>query len=229
MPNPTEINFVNSGGSLGGNINWTPGAPYPDPNNPEETIRDLAGTAIGAGMVWRGAWSSSTSYAVNDAVSLGGASYICILAHTNHTPPNATYWNVICSFAPPPRTTASKTTATLATNASESSSFAVAKSFYLLAIQFSCKARVVLYSTAAAQSADAARSWGTPPTPYTEHEVICDVQVAAGSFPFTWIMSPAAVGFNADGTPSTSIYYKIMNLDSSQAVTITLTYLPLES
>ena len=46
---------------------------------------------------WKGAWSGATAYVLNDAVSSGGSSYICILAHTNQVPPNATYWNVIAS------------------------------------------------------------------------------------------------------------------------------------
>jgi hypothetical protein len=45
------------------------------------------------GITWQGAWSAATAYVVGDAVSLNGSSYICILGHTNHTPPNATYWN----------------------------------------------------------------------------------------------------------------------------------------
>lgn len=62
-----------------------------------------AGDTIGGasqgpvGMTWQGAWNSATSYAVDDAVSSGGSSYICILANTNHAPPNATYWNVLAS------------------------------------------------------------------------------------------------------------------------------------
>jgi hypothetical protein len=46
---------------------------------------------------WKGAWSGATAYIVGDGVSSGGSSYICILAHTNQTPPNATYWGVIAS------------------------------------------------------------------------------------------------------------------------------------
>jgi hypothetical protein len=38
------------------------------------------------------AWSSSTAYVVGGLVSYGGIKYYCILANTNHTPPNATYW-----------------------------------------------------------------------------------------------------------------------------------------
>lgn len=37
-------------------------------------------------------WSSSATYEVGDVVSVGDVPYWCILAHTNHTPPNTTYW-----------------------------------------------------------------------------------------------------------------------------------------
>lgn len=40
----------------------------------------------------KGAWSGATAYSVGDVVALSGSSYVCILDHTNHTPPNATYW-----------------------------------------------------------------------------------------------------------------------------------------
>src|SRR5216683_5375811 len=45
-----------------------------------------------------GAWNSATAYKVNDVVNLNGTSYVCILAHTNFTPPNATYWTVLASI-----------------------------------------------------------------------------------------------------------------------------------
>jgi hypothetical protein len=51
----------------------------------------------GLGFTLLGAWSGATTYAVNDVVSLSGSSYACILAHTNHTPPNATYWTLLAS------------------------------------------------------------------------------------------------------------------------------------
>jgi hypothetical protein len=41
---------------------------------------------------YQGAWSSATAYVVGDEVLLGGLIYECVLANTNHTPPNATYW-----------------------------------------------------------------------------------------------------------------------------------------
>lgn len=52
----------------------------------------------GAGVInWLGAWSAVTAYEVNDAVSLNGSSYICTQAHTNQTPPNITYWDVLAA------------------------------------------------------------------------------------------------------------------------------------
>ena len=44
---------------------------------------------------WQGAWSSSTSYVVDDVVESGGNTYVCIAASTNNVPPNATYWELM--------------------------------------------------------------------------------------------------------------------------------------
>lgn len=48
-------------------------------------------------IIWKGAWSGATAYVVNDAVSVSGSSYICILANTNQTPPNSIYWEVLAA------------------------------------------------------------------------------------------------------------------------------------
>jgi hypothetical protein len=50
-----------------------------------------------AGLTWLGAWSDATDYIVDDAVDSDGSSYICILDHTNHQPPNGTYWEVLAA------------------------------------------------------------------------------------------------------------------------------------
>ena len=42
--------------------------------------------AAGGGVNWRGAWSSTTTYSVDDAVSYGGSSYIAIAGNTNQEP-----------------------------------------------------------------------------------------------------------------------------------------------
>ena len=38
-----------------------------------------------------------TTYVIDDAISYDWSSYICILWHTNETPPNGTYWEVLAS------------------------------------------------------------------------------------------------------------------------------------
>ncbi|MFK4538036.1 hypothetical protein ABIA00_006219 [Bradyrhizobium ottawaense] len=45
----------------------------------------------------KSAWSGSTAYAAGDVVTLSGSSYACVLDHTNHTPPKATYWQLLAS------------------------------------------------------------------------------------------------------------------------------------
>jgi hypothetical protein len=49
----------------------------------------------------RGAWSGATAYTVNDVVTLSGSSYACVLSHTNQTPPNTTYWQLLASKGDP--------------------------------------------------------------------------------------------------------------------------------
>ncbi|UPU00217.1 hypothetical protein J4G48_0020255 [Bradyrhizobium barranii subsp. apii] len=46
----------------------------------------------------KGAWSGATAYAAGDVVTLSGSSYVCVLDHTNNTPPNATYWQLLASI-----------------------------------------------------------------------------------------------------------------------------------
>lgn len=49
------------------------------------------------GAQWKGAWSNSAAYVIDDIVSINGSAYICILANTNQSPPNGTYWQLLAS------------------------------------------------------------------------------------------------------------------------------------
>lgn len=47
-------------------------------------------------LSWKGAWSSSTTYGVNDAVSYGGSSWVSVVANNvNHTPAAGAYWALL--------------------------------------------------------------------------------------------------------------------------------------
>lgn len=51
-----------------------------------QAAAEAAATAADVSKIeWQGAWLTATSYALNDAVSQGGSSYICIVAHTSGT------------------------------------------------------------------------------------------------------------------------------------------------
>jgi hypothetical protein len=55
-----------------------------------------AGSA-GTSFVWKGDYSPSTNYVVNDVVAHSGSTYVAILAGSAHVPTNATYWSLMVS------------------------------------------------------------------------------------------------------------------------------------
>lgn len=61
-----------------------------------EARRTLANFArdvrLASGLRYPDIWSSTVSYSIGDLTLRSGTSYRCILAHTNQSPPNATYW-----------------------------------------------------------------------------------------------------------------------------------------
>jgi hypothetical protein len=65
--------------------------------NSATSAANSATAAQVAKITWRGTWSGATAYVTSDAVTLNGTSYICKAGHTNFTPPNATYWDVLSS------------------------------------------------------------------------------------------------------------------------------------
>lgn len=54
-----------------------------------------AGATGAVGVNWLGAWNSSTTYAVRDAVSYNGSSFYAIASNTNQTPAAGAYWDVL--------------------------------------------------------------------------------------------------------------------------------------
>ena len=135
----------------------------------------------------------------------------------------------VASGASATRTTVAITTGALAANATENDSITVSKTFQLLTVQVSSYARVRLYSTAAARAADASRNVGALVPAGTMNGVIADIAMTPTIGITTWMMSPAAIGFNDDSPATQTIYMAITNLLSNPStITVTLTYLPLE-
>lgn len=59
------------------------------------TADQISQAAQASQFVWKGAWSSTTTYNASHAVSYNGASYIAKVQNTNQQPPNATYWDLL--------------------------------------------------------------------------------------------------------------------------------------
>ena len=61
-------------------------------NNIPVTFDPSTGDVTHVALNWRGAWSGSTNYRINDGVSYSGTNYIAIAESFNNTPPNVNYW-----------------------------------------------------------------------------------------------------------------------------------------
>ena len=68
------------------------------PTGPTSTVAGPTGSTGPTGANWQGPWSSFTSYAVGDAVSWLGGSYIATVANSGHDPTVYTgYWGVLAA------------------------------------------------------------------------------------------------------------------------------------
>lgn len=74
-----------------------------------------ANAADVAKIEWRGPWSDTTAYSVRDAVSHGGASYICNTAHINQPPPDTDYWDLLAEKGAVPASLSDLTDGQIAT------------------------------------------------------------------------------------------------------------------
>ena len=98
----TDASVVNSGTTSAAIFDFTiprgdkgeqgPQGPQGEPGEPGEDGLDIT---------WRGTYSASTSYVVNDAVYYNGGSYICIQNTTGNLPTNDTYWNLMAAQGAP--------------------------------------------------------------------------------------------------------------------------------
>ena len=123
------------------------------------------------------------------------------------------------------RASVSTTTATLNVNSSANATIIGFKGYALVSIQTSAAAWVNVYSSSAAQTADASRTISTDPAPGSG--VIAEAITTSGT---TQYFSPAVIGYNNDGSISSNVYLKITNTGtSSAAITVTLTMIKLEA
>lgn len=123
------------------------------------------------------------------------------------------------------RATVTYTTASLATNATETGTVTMAIGYRLLHIATDKAARVQIYSTTAARTADASRPIGTDPT--GNHGLMLEYVTTASVLAAD--LSPFVDAASMEGTPSTSIPIRVTNLSvSTGTVATTLTWIRTE-
>ena len=155
----------------------------------------------------------------NNTITFGGGTYS---AGTGLSLSGTTF-NVTSTYMSS-RTTAAATTASLADQASGNIDITAAKAYALLKIQTSNAAWVTLYTDATSRTNDANRNITTDPLPGSG--VVAEVLLSDGG---VQKITPGLIGYNDDGTPSTTVYAKVQNRSgSAAAITVTLHYLELE-
>lgn len=123
------------------------------------------------------------------------------------------------------RSIATGITASLANNARGNLNIAGFKSYALLAIQTDRAARVRIYANNTTRSADVGRLETSDPAPGAG--VIAEVITTGAQ---TVLVSPSAIGYNFESTPTTTIPCSVTNKSgSTSTVAVTLTVLQLEA
>ena len=123
------------------------------------------------------------------------------------------------------RATGAATASSLANDASANLTITAAKTYALHKIQTSHAAWVTLYTDTTSRTQDASRTDSTDPV--AGSGVIAEVITSDGA---TQKITPGAIGYNDDGTPSTNAYVKVVNKSGSTAnVTVTLHFVSLEA
>jgi hypothetical protein len=127
----------------------------------------------------------------------------------------------------PAETTTSFSSISLASGANATGSVAISHNFLLGNIQVSSSARVRLYASAAARTADISRPPSVQITPGLANQLISAHNLTGlAGVPLNFPCSPSIPGFTTDG----NVYWTITNTAlTTQTITVTLTWLQLGS
>lgn len=173
------------------------------------------------GSAAQGKTSGTLYWKVPAAIS-GTYEYIC----TAHAPMNGDIQiEAVQGASSESRMARAGTTASLANNVRGDLNITGFKSYALLAIQTDRAAWVRIYANNATRTADISRLETSDPLP--DAGVIAEVITTGAQ---TVLVSPGAIGYNAESTPTTTIPCSVTNKSGSTGtVAVTLTVLQLEA
>jgi len=124
------------------------------------------------------------------------------------------------------RFTASSSTGSIGAGTTADITITGAKAYSLLKIETSHAAWIRLYTDTTSRTSDASRLYTTDPTPGSG--VLAEAYTTNTGIS-TFKMTPAVIGWNDDATPSTNIYAKVTNNETtSQNISVTLTIIRIE-
>ena len=156
-----------------------------------------------------------TSPAVNDNYSFGGLTWRF----------DGNGWRLINGPSTPGLTrNTSSATINLANGATGTTTITLPRSGILFSVQTDKAAQVLLYSSAAAATADAGRAWATT-FPVWGTGVITQLTLAAAG---TQQLDPTASLVNRESTPSTTYTIRVTNNGTTGDVVVTMGYTTLE-
>lgn len=116
------------------------------------------------------------------------------------------------------------TTSALASGASENATFSGYKGYILYKIETSAAARIRLYTSVAARTADASRPEGSLPSQGSG--LVAEIVTTGAE---TVLISPGSIGFSSESIPTSSIPCNVTNKEvTATAITVTITALQLE-
>lgn len=207
LPEPTQLQFMRSPLPP---ISTTPDSlrQFHTPGIPQMRIIPPASQSTGGGTGGGPASSGSTTVVVGSGgAGTGGSSTTVINTQSLKN--------------------ASVTTPTLSQGQSSQIAVPMATVFALISVSVNKPARVRLYSTKAAQTADVNRSTSAPVVIGSESAIIADFLLLANT-ELNWTCSPALIGFNDDSTRVSTCYVTITNPNPSSATfTVSFTFAPL--
>jgi hypothetical protein len=123
--------------------------------------------------------------------------------------------------------TVSISTATISPGATYTGIITMAKAFVLLTLSLSAAARIELYGTLNAQTADLHRPPTIGPGFGVEQGIITDIVLDTA--PYVW-QAVNVIGANADTPQTQNIYISVTNLSAaSQAYVVSIQYVPIQS
>jgi hypothetical protein len=103
----------------------------------------------------------------------------------------------------------------------------IGRTYQLLSVTSNTAARVQIYGTSFAQTADLSRALDQPPAAGSTQNIVTDI--ALDTAPFSWAFQDR-VGANGENPQTPASYMTITNLSAAAvAITVTLNYVPIEN